>query len=153
MVCLSQDNWDPADSNKPKVDAAIYPRRKHPGDGRPHWDEDDSVAKRSWLAAVRRFLLSHTSGWEGILWHKTDKRNPREWFSTQVIPEDADEEAGPRLSNLEHELLWAWFLRRTQLGRGPLKLLPQPKGAQGNRWVCKLCREQSEASAPVESAA
>ena len=37
MVCLSQGNWDPADSNKLKVDAAIYPRRKHPRDGRPHW--------------------------------------------------------------------------------------------------------------------
>ncbi len=37
MVCLSQDRWDPTDPKKLKVDAAIYPRRNHPTDGRPHW--------------------------------------------------------------------------------------------------------------------
>ncbi|RPD55668.1 hypothetical protein L226DRAFT_494709 [Lentinus tigrinus ALCF2SS1-7] len=44
-VCLSQDRWDPADSNKLKVDAAIYPRRKHPTDGRPHWGRQRALVE------------------------------------------------------------------------------------------------------------
>ncbi|RDX41011.1 hypothetical protein OH76DRAFT_257455 [Lentinus brumalis] len=37
VVCLPNDRWDPTNSSYFKVDGAIYPRRKHPTDGRPHW--------------------------------------------------------------------------------------------------------------------
>lgn len=44
VICLSQESWDPTFRRlDDKVDGAIYLRRKHPTDGRPHWGRQQAL--------------------------------------------------------------------------------------------------------------
>ncbi|TFK84021.1 hypothetical protein K466DRAFT_239100 [Polyporus arcularius HHB13444] len=45
VICLSQESWDPTSRKEDKIDGAIYLRRKHPIDGRPHWGRQRALVE------------------------------------------------------------------------------------------------------------